>query len=49
MRTVFDGRALASPDRADFRLDAIDLPRLRARVSQLAQGATVARLAQSPD
>ena len=49
MRTGFDGRALASADRADFRLDAIDLPRLRARVAQLLQGATLARLTQSPD
>jgi len=48
MRTGFDGRALASPDRGDFRLDAIDLPRLRARVSQLLQGAALARVAHLP-
>ena len=48
MRTGFDGHTLAAADRTALELDPIDLPRLRARIMQLVQRATLARLTQ-PD
>lgn len=47
MRRGFSSQALAGPDRTDFRLDAIDVPRLCARLGHLSSGSTLERLAQT--
>lgn len=49
MRRGFGSQALASPDRGDFRLDRIDVPRLLARLGRLSSGPTLVRAGRTPD